>query len=327
MKLAVVSMVRNETDIIGSFVQHLDALFDYAILMDHRSIDGTDAILAQACARRPGWTLWHLEPQGYQQARFTAFAAAYAMQTTDADFVFFLDADEFINVPDRTSLESALAAVTRPDHVGHLGWCNLLPDRLDARSFQLGETVWRPSGASALGKAIMPRPFYQAHMRDALLMNGNHGFYYPPDVAVPHVTVGELLHVPVRSHTQIKNKLVAGVFSVMAQSSRESVQCGHWFRILDRTADGTLSDDDLIGIVTRYGEAQDSGAPVSRMELADHGYRQCRMAVAAGRELAPVDLPNRIDPVQLIAAILRNYQMDTGAGNLVLDGNRVRLVA
>src|ERR1700733_3710809 len=107
MKLAVAALVRNEIDIIGAFLQHLDALFDYALLMDHNSIDGTDRAIAAACARRAGWTMWHIDAVGYHQAAFSSMAVAHLMQKTDADVVLLLDADEFINVPDRASLVAA----------------------------------------------------------------------------------------------------------------------------------------------------------------------------------------------------------------------------
>lgn len=100
MKLAAVAMVRNETDIIGAFLRHLDALFDYAVLMDHGSTDGTDRAWEAACAQRPGWTMWHLEPVGYHQTTFNAFAMNHVMKTTDADAVIFMEADEFIDTPD-----------------------------------------------------------------------------------------------------------------------------------------------------------------------------------------------------------------------------------
>ena len=81
MKLAVASLIRNEIDIIGGFLQHLDALFDYALLMDHGSIDGTDRAIAAACARRPGWDMWHVEPVGYHQTAFNGFALRHCFTT------------------------------------------------------------------------------------------------------------------------------------------------------------------------------------------------------------------------------------------------------
>jgi hypothetical protein len=53
VKLAVAALIRNESDIIGVFLQHLDALFDCAILMDHGSIDCTDRAIAAALSIDP----------------------------------------------------------------------------------------------------------------------------------------------------------------------------------------------------------------------------------------------------------------------------------
>jgi len=51
------------------------------------------------------------------------------------------------------------------------------------------------------------------------------------------------------------------------------------------------------------------------------------MAVATGRALVPIAEPNWIDPVRLIASILRDFKVeDPHSGDLVLDGNRLRLV-
>jgi len=48
-------------------------------------------------------------PIGYHQTA-SASSPAASDKHTGADVVMFLDADEFINVPDRASLETALTA-------------------------------------------------------------------------------------------------------------------------------------------------------------------------------------------------------------------------
>jgi hypothetical protein len=45
MKTALVSVVRNEADIIEVFVRHHAKLFDKLFIIDHRSTDGTSDIL------------------------------------------------------------------------------------------------------------------------------------------------------------------------------------------------------------------------------------------------------------------------------------------
>jgi hypothetical protein len=327
MKLAVVAMVRNESDIIGGFLQHLDALFDYALLMDHGSIDGTDRTLTDACEQRPGWTMWRIDAVGYHQARFSRFAAQHMLRNTDADFVLFLDADEFIAVADRAALDRALAPLTDPDRVGILQWRNVVPDRLDARAFRLNEPVWRGPTRSQFGKVIIPRLFYQRHWNEAHLSVGNHSLYYTLENLVPMDLVGEILHLPVRSHAQLGQKVLAGVFSNMAQIGRNPAQCQHWFNILFRIADGMLSDDDLFGLATHYGAPESASTPTSRAELAQRGFVLTPLAVAAGRDMGGTGEPTWINPVRLVATILRNFQPeDLRNKALVLDGNRLHFV-
>ena len=258
MKLAVASLIRNEIDIIGGFLQHLDALFDYALLMDHGSIDGTDRAIAAACARRTGWAMWHVEPVGYHQTAFNGFALRHLFQHTDADVVMFLDVDEFINVPDRASLLAAFARLTDADCIGELGWRNAVPGRTDTRAISPGEPIWLPFAAGRFGKVVIPRHFYTRHGTEAHLGIGNHFLYYPPAIRVRAERVGEILHLPIRSHTQLQSKVLAGVFSVMAQVQRLPAQCWHWFDILDRIGEGTFRDDDLVGIAIALRRAWQS---------------------------------------------------------------------
>jgi len=327
MKLAVVAMVRNETDIIGTFLQHLDALFDYAVLMDHGSIDGTDRMIAAVCASRPGWTMWHLDPVGYHQVAFGRFALRHLMLNTDADAVVFMDADEFIDVSGRAPLEAAIATLTDADRIGHFRWRNVVPERLDARVIRPQEAIWRSPGLSPNGKVVVPRPFYARHAHEAHLAIGNHGMYYDPERIVPSNHVGEILHLPVRSHTQIKGKVLAGVFSTMAQAVRLAAQNRHWFDILYRIADNTLRDEDLIGIAAHYGQVDGTTPSLSRAELVVAGYTATALAVAFGRDLAGAAEPTWIDPVRLVASILRNYRVeDARDSELVLEGDRLRFV-
>jgi hypothetical protein len=327
MKLAAVAMIRNESDIIGAFLQHLDALFDHAVLMDHHSMDGTDRILQQVCAQRPGWTLWHIEAVGYHQEHFSRFATRHVMRRTDADFVFFLDADEFVGVPDRAALEASLARLTDPDRVGHLFWRNLVPDRLDARAFHLDEHVWSPAERSRYGKAVVPRAFYRRHWHEARVAVGNHGLYYSPERMVPADVVGELLHLPVRSHAQLSRKVLAGTFATMARMRREVEQGRHWIEILHRIADGTLTEADLIGIAAHYSEPDGAMVPIERAALSELGFVPAVLGLVAGRDLAGGAAPDWVDPVRLVAAVLRDYrQEDTSNSDLVLEGDLLRFV-
>jgi hypothetical protein len=325
MKLAVVALIRNEIDIIDAFLQHLDALFDYALLMDHQSIDGTGEAIAAACARHPGWTMWHVDAVGYHQTTFSSFALAYLMQSTDADVVLFLDADEFINVPDRVSLVAALGRLTDPDCVGLLGWLNAVPARLDTRALGTDEAIWLPAKAGVLGKVVIPRAFHARHGKETFLGLGNHALTDGAQGSVPAIDVGQIVHLPIRSYSQIKSKVLAGVFSVMMKAPPQPLQCWHWYDILYRIGDGMLRDDDVIGMIVHYGvQGSQSSKPVARGDLPGIGYSRSRLDVAFGRPLPAATGSLSMDPTQLVATILRRFQLeDMQTHRLVLQGDRL----
>jgi Glycosyl transferase family 2 len=169
MKLGGAVMGRNEIDIIGTFLRHLDTLFDYVLVMDHGLLDGTDRIIAEACARRPGRTMWRVEAVSYHQSEFSTFALRHLLQATDADFVVLLDADEFIDTLDRASFEAALAAAADPDCVGVLHWLNAVPCRFDSRAIDPGEAIWVAKAPGPLGKVAISRAFCDRHGNEGRL--------------------------------------------------------------------------------------------------------------------------------------------------------------
>ena len=52
-KIAIVSMVRNEADVIESFVRHNLQVADALYIIDHASTDGTGEILQQLTMASP----------------------------------------------------------------------------------------------------------------------------------------------------------------------------------------------------------------------------------------------------------------------------------
>ena len=329
MRLAVAALIRNEIDIIGAFLQHLDALFDHVLLMNHHSIDGTDRVMEAACARHPNWTMWQVEPTGYHQTAFCSVALRHLFTTTDADFVMFLDADEFIDVPDRATLEGAVSILTDPDAVGGLRWRYAVPDRFDERPVAPGEPLWRAPEMASLGKSVIPRIFYERHGRVASLGIGNHGLYFNADKVVPSIRCGEMLHLPIRSHEQLKSKVLVGAFSVLSIATRNPLLCWHWYAILWRIADGMLRDEDLIGIAAHYGEQdRQTSQSMSFADLEAAGYVRSALNVAFGEPLPSITGPLTVDPARLVAVSLRRFQIEeeTTGTKLMLEGNRLRFI-
>ncbi|MFO1281920.1 MAG: glycosyltransferase family 2 protein [Burkholderiales bacterium] len=121
-----VSMMRNEEDIVEAFVRHNLAILDGLLVVDHNSTDATSAILASLCAERLPLVVMRNDSPGYLQAEVTTTAARQVFARTPADFVFPLDADEFLKAPSRGALEAFLASLPPGTHA-LLDWPTYAP--------------------------------------------------------------------------------------------------------------------------------------------------------------------------------------------------------
>jgi hypothetical protein len=96
MRIFGVTMLRNEADIVEAFVRHNLSILDGLVVIDHGSIDETSEILTRM--HREGLRIRivrDIVPGFFQAERLTAITRE-TLAVEDADFVFPLDADEFL---------------------------------------------------------------------------------------------------------------------------------------------------------------------------------------------------------------------------------------
>ena len=133
MRLAAVSIVRSECDIIESFVRHNATFFDRLYILDHRSTDTTPDILRRLAddglplvLSREGYGIFYQGPSMTQLIKRACDDHLW-------DFIIPLDSDEFLRVPDRTTLEAALADLD-PASIGLSEVVNYIPPRAMTRT-------------------------------------------------------------------------------------------------------------------------------------------------------------------------------------------------
>ena len=321
MKLAVVSLIRNEADVVETFLRHLGRLFDHAVLMDHGSSDGTSRYLA-AAASHYGWQHWHVAVPGYHQQAFTTFALRHVFEHTDADYVFLLDADEFLDVPDRATLEAGLMPLAgNPRVVGHLGWRNCVKLRASG-PLGLRTRFWMAPEASRHCKTILPRGLYEASGGQAHPTTGNHDIIPGDGVPISYHRVTQLLHFPIRSLQQLRLKAVCGTLSTIARTDRPLDELTHWFAMVDRMSRAELSEADLIDMVAGYGAGRDPGVAATRRDLQRRGFVSRRLDSVAHDSVRYPSFAKRMDPLDIVAAVLRDWrQLATATLDLRLSGN------
>ena len=274
-----VAMVRNEADIVEAFVRHNLSKLDGLLVIDHGSADATLDILNAMCRERMRLVVMRNEAVGYLQQAVMTQAVRHAFASTRADFVFPLDADEFLKVASRGELERALASIPPRTH-GLLRWPTYVPDlarpALDIVAALRG-ALRASNDRNVLTKAIVGRSFAQA--ADEVLSSGNHWVQGHPDAkergmrrhALVNERVAALAHVPIRSIEQFVAKVAIKKLGRLAAR-------------IDWKADAAsqVAYEQL-----RAGEAIDAGA----LTLAAYNWSIARGSWRDVADLAPVADP------------------------------------
>ena len=314
LRIGVVSLIRNEADVLPAFLSHIAAFADDAVLMDHGSVDGSAAMLDAACRGRPGWAAWRVAVPGYHQALFCGFAARRLLRA-GADRVLFLDADEFVDLPDRAAIQAALARMEETGDIGTWSWRDCIPDQLGATLF-LGDALWQAPAPSRYPKVVLSQALFRASGGQAGPMMGAH-FLQGATGPTRNVPLGILLHVPLRSAEQMRRKVVLGSLAERARSDHGPTDASHWAEALDRIAASALDDDDARGWAARYGEPGAAAERLTPEALPARGFTQRTLDVA---HVGALDLPPAlpVDAWQAVTCALRTWAPAPSAG-MVLE--------
>ncbi len=258
------SIVRNEQDVIEPFVRHNARFFDAMIILDNRSQDRTRPIL-EATARELGNVfVTDLPDRGYNQSRTTTQALHFAQSAFFADFVAFLDADEFIAAPSREAFDQVIDQIPVGSY-GVLNWQTYLPDPAGAADGQADclapMTFRRKTEDPVVSKALLRlggqvRP-------DLIVGQGNHSIVSKEAGTLPNLPLPDLplMHFPVRSDAQMVVKGVLGWQAHLARDKPNIRENYQWKLIHDRFTAGfaSIAPADLADHAISY--AQNTPAP------------------------------------------------------------------
>ncbi|MGC1817791.1 MAG: glycosyltransferase family 2 protein [Casimicrobiaceae bacterium] len=265
-------MVRNEADVIEASVRHNLSVLDGIAIIDHGSIDGTSEILADLAREGLPLRVLHDRLPGFFQAERLTTLAREMFARERADFVFPIDADEFVKVASRERLERALAGIPGGDHAV-VGWLTYVPERFDG---EIGPSHlrWRlalerhRSTKCVIGSGFLART-------SQYLISGSH---LVDDLASPnppgHMRLAAedvaLAHCPVRSRSQLEGKIIIGYAAHLATKPTNDQQAFHWRDLYDELRAGReLDTGRLRDIACNYGLPRHIWQPSASIELVE----------------------------------------------------------
>ena len=210
MRIASVSIVKDEADIIEAFVRHNLAFVDRMFIIDDRSSDNTGEILRRLALETPSVTVLDDGWNGafHQQKRTTA-ALDRVRKLEDWDCILALDGDEFICADARSTFEAEIRAIA-PGSPGGFRAVHYCIHPADDASINdpLARIKHATPVSSGIFKSFLTRELLQKE--NLAFSDGNH-YIHVNDARLenpwplPSVV---LAHFPVRSMDQIVVKLL-----------------------------------------------------------------------------------------------------------------------
>lgn len=259
-------MVKNEQDVIEPFLRHNSPYFDAMIVLDNRSADRTREIALNVARELGTIFVSDLLQVAYDQGTLMSNATTFVQGAFFADFVFFLDADEFLIAPTVAGFHRAIEAVPVGDCLS-LPWQTSMPDPA------LVEEGWSDPMGTMLWQRKVERPQYQKiamRLGGALdarmkLSQGYHQAHGPFGQTLPSFEIPgcSLLHMPVRSAAQALTKGVVGWRANLARNGSRRRQAKQWKHLHDIYFFGGFGALSGAGLAqAALGYAQSEPAPI-----------------------------------------------------------------
>lgn len=260
-------MMRNESPILNPFLDQLEEFFDHCILLDHDSTDDTVDIIRQR-KNNEKFSLCHLKSSGYPQAEVATYFAHSLIQNNNADYVFFLDCDEFLPFDTRADLLAQLKKHSQ-DTLIRFKWRNICPSQLN------GDDIF----SSDFYKGSNQNDFYKIAINASVsetapkfsINQGYHSIttHNGTDPQLQEEPANHLLHIPVQSSGQIAFKLCNGHNRIAGDAVRQQKNEGwHWVTLARQLASSGGDPDVLRNLALNYPTiSSDDNAVPDKLEF------------------------------------------------------------
>jgi hypothetical protein len=255
MKIAAVSMVKNESDIIELFIKINSRFFDAIYILDHQSTDSTSEIIKSM--KKLGYNVYYafVNDRIYNQSRITSNAVNQIASLNLYDFIMPIDADEFIPDNDFELIKEFLKKNKSNFDLGFIPWKTYCP--INIRYFEADAPLYE----NFVPRIAEVNQFYKIIISNELskkctIAMGNHDLsdFSKKINFQKHIIPSHLIHAPIRSQEQIISKAILGSYSFKLKKDRAPGEGFHWDQIATkiREMNYSLTDQILFQIAENY---------------------------------------------------------------------------
>lgn len=229
-RVAAVTIVKNESDILELFIKHNSDLIDQFYIIDHFSSDGTAEIIDKM--KDAGFNVCRLAAKNrvFYQSKETTDVVNALGRGAEFDYIIPLDADEFLPPLEKRDFHHILRSHISPQQAGKMQWITYCPisDDYFERKFPLNSGfVTRSYEPQEYNKVVIGADL----AKNCVLTEGNHGVRVLKRRVLLEDTGIALQHVPIRSAEQLIQKILVGTYTRMAKPNRNPKKGFHIFEM------------------------------------------------------------------------------------------------
>jgi glycosyltransferase involved in cell wall biosynthesis len=258
-KIVSVTRIFNEDDIVEAFIRHHAAHVDHMLFLDNGSTDRTLEILREMQAEGFSLKVFQNLSVSFDEIGSNGWCYQVASQIFGADWVVFLDADEFIATPNSVPLVTLLPTDAPAITAKMINYGQTREDNANEPVVPW-RMRWRYAGDTNVEKLML-----RGRLPNIIVEAGNHGAFAAgkkiPAALHKDIT---LAHYPRRNGWQIVQKMAAGRLKAMAAGRAGMAHSGHYLSPFETLRDKPweiLRDEDFF--VREFERGQAIEAPLA----------------------------------------------------------------
>ncbi|HED38180.1 MAG TPA: glycosyltransferase family 2 protein, partial [Ignavibacteria bacterium] len=219
-KIFSITMIKNEVDIIETFVRYHLSFLDSMVILDNGSTDGTIEILLKLIDEGLPIHLTFNDNPAYNQSELTTKLFYKTLKKFNPAYIIPLDADEFITTNSNKSIREIIQKDIKDNAINYISWVTYVPTEKDDQSEKniLKRLRYRRQEQHNYDEKIII-PTSIAKKNKIKIKQGNHDLYKVKNVTFKKNTLSslDLAHFPIRSIKQMKSKYLIGWLANLAR--------------------------------------------------------------------------------------------------------------
>ncbi|WP_066258972.1 glycosyltransferase family 2 protein [Neobacillus drentensis] len=241
-KVYCVGMIKNEADIIESYVRYHLHIFDGMVLLDNGSTDRTLEILNQLQSEGLPIYLKHDNTLEYVQGEKTTELINSTFEQFDPDFIFPLDVDEFLVTPNYSGNPRKLIDKLSTGKIYYLERdYTYFPIHINENQLFIPKRLTFASPIKDYWpKVVISKKIWKTYSPS--ISGGNHDLLFDKrNVRVEISPNLKLRHYPYRSLEHLKSKITVGWMNTLASYNYNEGHNYHWYDLFEELKKNNLN--------------------------------------------------------------------------------------